>query len=145
LAQESSRAGRQTFATSVFDGIRVKGDQSGVRHNQLFNGAESGVVISGNNNIITDNVITEAAIGILKDTGSSGNIIAGNRFFVEGVWAEVKAGGEHLRLFSEHNALGVQTSVYDVNTRKWIAPSESVDDIRQGKEPTRKRFSSGPA
>jgi hypothetical protein len=26
----------------------------------------------------------------------------------EGVWAEVKVGAEHLRLFSEHNALGVQ-------------------------------------
>ncbi len=29
----------------------------------------------------TDNVITEAAIGVLKETGSSGNIIVGNRFF----------------------------------------------------------------
>jgi len=26
----------------------------------------------------------------------------------EGVWAEVKVDGEHLRLFSEHNAQGVQ-------------------------------------
>jgi hypothetical protein len=26
----------------------------------------------------------------------------------EGVWAEVKVGNEHLRLFSEHNAQGVQ-------------------------------------
>ena len=52
----------------------------------------------------------------------------------EGVWAEVKVGGEHLRLFSEHGALGVQASVYDVGTKKWIAPSESVDDIEQGKE-----------
>jgi hypothetical protein len=26
-------------------------------------------------------VITEAAIGVLKETGSSGNIIAGNHFF----------------------------------------------------------------
>jgi hypothetical protein len=30
----------------------------------------------------------------------------------EGVWAEVKVGAEHLRLFSEHNAIGVQASVY---------------------------------
>jgi hypothetical protein len=71
----------ETFATSVFDGIRVQGDQSRVRHNQVFNGAESGIFISGNNNVVTDNTITEAAIGILKDTGSSGNIIAANRFF----------------------------------------------------------------
>jgi hypothetical protein len=53
---------------------------------------------------------------------------------VEGVWAEVRVGGEHLRLFSEHSALGVQASVYNVSAKKWIAPSESVDDIDQGKE-----------
>ena len=52
----------------------------------------------------------------------------------EGVWAEVKVGGEHLSLFSEHNALGVQASVYNVSAKKWIAPSESVADIEQGKE-----------
>jgi hypothetical protein len=52
----------------------------------------------------------------------------------EGVWAEIKVGSEHLRLFSEHNAQGVQVSVYNVNTKSWIAPSEPVDDIKQGKE-----------
>jgi hypothetical protein len=52
----------------------------------------------------------------------------------EGVWAEVKIGGEHLRLFSEHNALGVQASVYNAGAKRWIAPSESVDDIEQGKD-----------
>jgi hypothetical protein len=52
----------------------------------------------------------------------------------EGVWAEVKVGGEHLRLFSEHNAQGVQASVYNVRTKEWIAPSEVVDDIEDGKE-----------
>jgi hypothetical protein len=52
----------------------------------------------------------------------------------EGVWAEVRVDGEHLRLFSEHNAQGVQASVYNVNTKTWIAPSESVDDIEQGKD-----------
>jgi len=51
----------------------------------------------------------------------------------EGVCAEVKVGSEHLRLFSEHNAQGVQASVYNVNAKKWIAPSESVDTIEQGK------------
>jgi len=52
----------------------------------------------------------------------------------QGVWAEVKVGDEHLRLFSEHNALGVQASVYNVKAKKWIAPSELVDDIEQGKD-----------
>ena len=52
----------------------------------------------------------------------------------QGVWAEVKAGGEHLRLFSEQSALGVHASVYNVNAKSWIAPSEAVDDIEQGKD-----------
>lgn len=51
-----------------------------------------------------------------------------------GVWAEIKVGNEHLRLFSEHNAQGVQASVYNVGTKTWIAPSEQVEDIEQGKE-----------
>jgi hypothetical protein len=52
----------------------------------------------------------------------------------EGVWADIQLGTEHLRLFSEHSAQGVQASVYNVNAKKWIAPSEPVDDIEQGKE-----------
>jgi hypothetical protein len=51
----------------------------------------------------------------------------------EGVCAEVKVGSEHLRLFSEQNAQGVQASVYNVNAKKWIAPSEAVENIEQGK------------
>lgn len=52
----------------------------------------------------------------------------------QGVWAEVRVGGEQLRLFSEHNAQGVQASVHNVTARNWIAPSELVDDIEQGKD-----------
>ena len=51
-----------------------------------------------------------------------------------GVWAEVKVGDEHLRLFAEHNALGVQASVYNVTAKKWILPSEPLDDLEQAKE-----------
>lgn len=49
------------------------------------------------------------------------------------LWAEVKIGGEHIQLFAEHNAFGVQASIYDVNAKNWIAPSEFVNDIQQGK------------
>ncbi len=52
----------------------------------------------------------------------------------EGVWAEIKLGSEHLRLFAEHSAQGVQASVYNVNTKSWIVPSETVDDIEDGKD-----------
>ena len=52
----------------------------------------------------------------------------------EGVWAEIKMGDIHLRLFSEHSAQGVQASVYNVSAKQWIAPSESVEDIEDGKD-----------
>lgn len=50
------------------------------------------------------------------------------------MWAEVRVGNGHLRLFSERNASGVMTSIYNVKTKNWIAPSELVVDIEQGKE-----------
>jgi hypothetical protein len=52
----------------------------------------------------------------------------------KGFWADLEVAGEHLRLFSEHNAQGIQFSVYNVNSKRWIVPSEAVDDIEQGKE-----------
>src|ERR1700685_3734745 len=52
----------------------------------------------------------------------------------EGVWAEIKVGNEHLRLFSERNAQGIQASVYNVAAKQWIAPSEEVSDIEHSKE-----------
>jgi hypothetical protein len=52
----------------------------------------------------------------------------------QGVWAEVKVVGEHRRLFSEESALLVQASVYNMNARNWIAPSETVEDIEPGKD-----------
>jgi hypothetical protein len=52
----------------------------------------------------------------------------------EGFFAEIKVAGEHLRLFSERNAQGVQASVYNMRTKSWIAPSEPVDDIDEGKD-----------
>ena len=52
----------------------------------------------------------------------------------KGFWADVEIAGQHLRLFSENNAQGVQVSVYDVNAKCWIVPSEEAEDIEQGKE-----------
>jgi hypothetical protein len=59
----------------------------------------------------------------------------------QGVWAEVRVGSEHLRLFSELSPLGVQASVYNVNAKNWIAPSEPVEDIEQGKDRAAERAS----
>jgi parallel beta-helix repeat protein len=71
----------QTWGTLVFDGVRLEGSSSRIRHNNIFDGAEAGIFLSGNNNVVADNIVTEAAIGILKAAGSTGNIIAGNLIF----------------------------------------------------------------
>jgi parallel beta-helix repeat protein len=73
--------GNQATAAQVFDGVRVEGDSSRVRGNEVNDAAEAGIFLSGNNNTIVDNTLTEAAVGILKDAGSAGNIIAANRIF----------------------------------------------------------------
>jgi hypothetical protein len=52
----------------------------------------------------------------------------------EGFWTEVRIAGEHIQLFAENSPLGMQASVYNVNTKSWIAPSETVSDIDQAKE-----------
>jgi hypothetical protein len=51
----------------------------------------------------------------------------------EGVWSEIRVGGECLRLFSEDCAQGVLSSVYNVKGKIWIAPSEPVESMQQGK------------
>jgi Right handed beta helix region len=74
-------ARNETFASSVFDEIRIEGDGNRVRHNRVFNGAESGIFLAGNNNVVEHNKITEAAVGILKQAGSVGNVILFNEVF----------------------------------------------------------------
>jgi parallel beta-helix repeat protein len=69
------------FDTLVFDGVALVGDGNEVERNFIVNSSESGVFIQGNDNIVTDNRINEAPIGVLKIAGSIGNTITGNHFF----------------------------------------------------------------
>src|SRR6266853_3044980 len=73
--------GNETFASNVFDGIRIEGDGNRVRHNRVFNGAEPGTFVAGKNRVVEHNKITEAAVGILKQAGSLGNVIRFNEVF----------------------------------------------------------------
>ena len=52
----------------------------------------------------------------------------------QGYWAEIITGNEHLRLFAEETPSGVYASVYSVNEKVWVAPSELVEDIEDGKD-----------
>jgi len=69
------------FDTLVFDGISVMGNANEVDANSITNSDESGIFIDGNSNTVTENRINEAPIGILKTSGSVGNLINGNYFF----------------------------------------------------------------
>jgi hypothetical protein len=49
------------------------------------------------------------------------------------VCADVEAGGVHIRLSCEHTPRGVKVSVFEVDSREWIARFEPANDIEQGK------------
>jgi hypothetical protein len=70
---------------------------------------------------------------ILTTLASPGVAWQSLQMLTEGVWSEIRVGGECLRLFSEDCAQGVLTSVYNVKAKTWIAPSEPVENIQQGK------------
>ncbi|HTP69204.1 MAG TPA: right-handed parallel beta-helix repeat-containing protein [Dongiaceae bacterium] len=74
-------ANNDTSADSVFDGIRLQGSDNISRANTVVNAAEAGIYLDGNNNVIRNNTITEASVGILKTTTSSGTLIQGNSIF----------------------------------------------------------------
>jgi hypothetical protein len=50
----------------------------------------------------------------------------------QGVWAEVKVGGEQLRLFSEESALAVQESVHNIMQGTGLRPPK-LRSYRTGK------------
>ena len=62
-------------------GIAFVGDDNSARDNTLFHSDQAGIYVQGNGYAVTGNEITDAAVGVLKISGSSGNTITGNRFF----------------------------------------------------------------
>jgi nitrous oxidase accessory protein NosD len=80
LANHAQVTGNRVFDTQVFDGIQLVGNDNDAESNRIVHSDESGVFIQGNNNVVVQNTIDEAAFGVLKLAGSSGNIIAGNDF-----------------------------------------------------------------
>ena len=82
------------FDTLIFDGIELAGndndaagndnDAAGndndVTDNSITHSDRAGVFIDGNNNDVRRNRINEAAFGVLKEAGSTGNVIRNNDF-----------------------------------------------------------------
>ncbi len=65
----------------VLVGIDLAGDDNLASHNDVANSGQAAILAEGNNNKIQSNKITEAPIGILKLSGTVGNILSGNSFF----------------------------------------------------------------
>jgi pectin methylesterase-like acyl-CoA thioesterase len=81
LANHARVTNNHVFDTQIFDGIQLFGNDNDAKNNDIVHSDEAGVFVQGNNNTITHNRINEAAFGVLKVSGSSGNIITGNEFF----------------------------------------------------------------
>ncbi len=71
----------KVFAASVFEGIRLQGNGNRANENSVLNGGDADIYVQGNNNTVSRNSISEAPIGILEVTGSTGNRFNGNAFF----------------------------------------------------------------
>lgn len=80
LGNDAKVQSNTIFDTDVFDGVAVIGNNNMVSNNQITNSSEAAVFVNGNNNKIHSNRINEAPIGVLKATGSIGTQIAGNHF-----------------------------------------------------------------
>jgi parallel beta-helix repeat protein len=67
--------------SQVFDGIRIQGDQNRVHGSRVNTSGEAGIFLQGANDRAVENIITEAPIGILKTSDSTGAHIQNNTFF----------------------------------------------------------------
>jgi parallel beta-helix repeat protein len=77
--------GNRVFDSMVADGIELLGNDNDARDNRITHSDRAGIFLQGNNNEIQGNRVNEAAFGVLKITGSAGNVIANNEFFNTGV------------------------------------------------------------
>ena len=80
VANHAQVADNQVFDTLIFDGIELKGNDNDARDNSITHSDRAGVFIMGNNNDVRRNRINEAAFGVLKTAGSTGNVIRNNDF-----------------------------------------------------------------
>jgi nitrous oxidase accessory protein NosD len=80
-ANDAQVQGNHIFDSLIFDGVELIGNDNNAKGNWITHSDRAGVFIQGNNNDVAKNRINEAAFGVLKVAGSTGNIIANNDFF----------------------------------------------------------------
>jgi Right handed beta helix region len=69
------------FDSQIFDGLELIGNENTAERNRITHSDQAGVLIAGNDNVVRQNTINESAVGVLKVTGSVGNVIANNSYF----------------------------------------------------------------
>jgi nitrous oxidase accessory protein NosD len=79
-ANHAHVARNQVFDTLILDGIELTGNDNDATDNSITHSDRAGVSIDGNNNNVRRNRINEAAVGVLKAAGSTGNVIFFNNF-----------------------------------------------------------------
>lgn len=79
---DNSRIAMNTISNSVtLIGVALEGNDNVVVRNTLSHADQAGIYIQGNSNRVTGNEITDASVGILTVSGSTGSVINGNTFF----------------------------------------------------------------
>ncbi|MGA8142973.1 MAG: NosD domain-containing protein [Candidatus Acidiferrales bacterium] len=90
------------FNATVLIGIALVGDNNQVRRNNITHSDEAAVYIQGNGNNIQNNEITDAAIGILKISGSTGTTRSGNTFFATPIEVQDPAPSAAMKVVPAH-------------------------------------------
>jgi parallel beta-helix repeat protein len=90
------------FNSTVLIGVALVGDDNQVRLNDITHSDQAAVFVQGNGNTIQNNEITDAAIGVLKISGSTGTTISGNRFFATPIPVEDPAPKNKLKVQPAH-------------------------------------------
>jgi nitrous oxidase accessory protein NosD len=80
LSNQSRVMDNRVFDTVVLDGIVVVGDRNQIVGNAVTHADDAGIFLDGNDNLVFANRIQDAPVGIWKLTGSTGNLIGGNKF-----------------------------------------------------------------
>jgi len=81
------------YDSQIFDAVELIGNDNTAERNTISHSDRAAVFAEGNSNVIRDNVINEAAFGILKVAGSTGNFIPPNTYYNTPVKLRAPAAG----------------------------------------------------
>ena len=81
VGNDSKAFDNEVYDSQIFDGVELIGNDNTAERNRIAHSDQAGVLVAGNSNVVRQNVINEASFGVLKISGSTGNVIANNSFF----------------------------------------------------------------